>query len=162
MLTKVVARALPFQRTTELPLKLLPLTVIVKPASPATLADGVMLVIEGAGFWTDNELPAEVPPPGAGLKTVIDTVPVARMSVANNCAVNCVALTKIVVRFAPFTRTTAPLTKPPPLTVNVNAGPPTVTDDGVKPLIEGSGFPTENETDVEVPPPGVGFVTVTG
>jgi hypothetical protein len=56
----------------------------------------------------------------------------------------------------------APLTNPPPLTVNVNPAPPTATDDGVKPLIEGTGFPTENETDVEVPPPGVGFVTVTG
>jgi hypothetical protein len=74
---KVVTRLLPFHLTTELPLKLLPLTVNVKPASPATLVNGVMLLTEGTGFWTDNELAPEVPPPGAGLKTVIDTVPVA-------------------------------------------------------------------------------------
>ena len=51
------------------------------------------------------------------------------------------------------------------LTVNgsnfVNAS--TVNVNGVaQTTFEGAGFPTENEADVEVPPPGVGFVTVTG
>ena len=36
-----------------------------------------------------------------------------------------VALTNVVVRAVPFHRTTEPETKPSPLTVSVNAGPPT-------------------------------------
>ena len=84
------------------------------------------------------------------------------MSLANNCAVNCVALWKLVVRSAPFTRTMAPLTKLPPFTVNVNPAPPTSTDEGARLLIDGTGLPTVKDVDVDVPPPGAGLVTVTG
>jgi len=63
---------------------------------------------------------------------------------------------------APFTRTTAPSTKLAPLTVNVNAAPPTSFEEGARLLIDGTGLPTVKEADVDVPPPGVALVTVTG
>ena len=62
----------------------------------------------------------------SGLATVTGTVPEAAMSAAAIAAVNCVALTNVLVRAAPFQRTLAPVTKFIPLTVSVNAAPPTV------------------------------------
>jgi hypothetical protein len=50
-------------------------------------------------------------------------VPAAAMSLAGMAAVTCVALTKVVVRAAPFQLTVAPETKLLPLTVSVNAAP---------------------------------------
>ena len=59
-----------------------------------------------------------------GFRTVTEAVPAAAISVAGIAAVSWVALTKVVVRFAPFQRTTEPLTKLLPFTVSVKAGPP--------------------------------------
>jgi hypothetical protein len=44
----------------------------------------------------------EVPPPGVGFTTVMAAVPTAAMSAAVMAAVNCVALTNVVVRALPF------------------------------------------------------------
>ena len=60
----------------------------------------------------------------SGFCTVTEAVPAAAMSVAGICAVSWVALTKVVVRVAPFQRTTELLTKLLPFTVSVKAGPP--------------------------------------
>lgn len=54
-----------------------PFTVNVKAASPLVLLMGEMLVNDGAGLFTVNALGDELPPPGAGLKTVIGNVPIA-------------------------------------------------------------------------------------
>ena len=51
-LTKVVVRAEPLKLTTALGTKLVPFTVIVKPASPAFFVDGEMLVVVGTGLFT--------------------------------------------------------------------------------------------------------------
>ena len=59
-----------------------------------------------------------------GFCTVTEALPAAAISAAVIAAVNCVALTNVVVRFAPFQRTTEPLTKLLPFTVSVGAGPP--------------------------------------
>src|SRR4029450_12731946 len=67
----------------------------------------------------------EVPPAGGGFTTVTVALPAAPMSLAGIAAVVCCLLTKVVVRAAPFHRTTAPETKLLPFTVKVNAGPPT-------------------------------------
>ena len=64
----------------------------------------------------------ETAPPG--FSTVTEALPAAAMSAAVIAAVRWVALTKVVVRFAPFQRTTEPLTKLLPFTVSVKAGPP--------------------------------------
>ena len=44
----------------------------------------------------------DVPPPGVGFRTVIAAVPALAMSAAVIAAVNCVALTNVVVRALPF------------------------------------------------------------
>src|SRR5262249_132396 len=72
----------------------------------------------------------EAPPPGAGLTTVISAVPAEEMSALVIAAVSWEALTKVVVRALPFHCTTAPDTKPVPLTVNVNAAPPGAAESG--------------------------------
>jgi hypothetical protein len=61
------------------------------------------------------------------------------MSAAGIAAVNRVAETKVVVRFAPFHCTTESVTKPVPLTVSVKAAPPAVRDDGLMLEITGTG-----------------------
>ena len=102
----------------------------------------------------------EVPPPGAGLKTVTYAVPAEAISVARIAAVAWVAETTVVVRSAPFHRTLEPETKPVPLTVRVNPAPPAVADEGESEVMEGVGLLTVNVFPVEVPPPGAGLKTV--
>jgi hypothetical protein len=46
--------------------------------------------------------------------------------------------------------------------VRVCAPEPTATEVGEREVIAGTGFPTEKFTAFDVPPPGAGFVTVTG
>src|SRR5580658_1964427 len=52
------------------------------------------------------------------------------------------------------------LTKLVPLTVSVNAGPPTVVLAGASEVTVGTGLLIEKAAVPEVPPPGAGFVTV--
>jgi len=125
-LTTVVVRALPFQFTVEPFTKLLPVTVSVNAAPPATAPAGLKLVSVGAGLLTEKVSAAEVPPPGVGVKTVTGTLPPVAMSAVVMPAVSCVALTNVVVRALPFQRTVEPLTKLVPVTVSVKAGPPAV------------------------------------
>ena len=82
----------------------------------------------------------DVPPPGAGLKTVTLAAPALAMSEAKMLAVSCVLLTKVVVRFALFHRTIDPLTKFVPLTVSVNPAPPATALLGFKLLSVGTGL----------------------
>jgi hypothetical protein len=48
------------------------------------------------------------------------------------------------------------------LIVRVCAPEPTATEVGEREVIAGTGFPTVKFTALDVPPPGVGFVTETG
>ena len=72
-------------------MKLLPVTVRVKAGPPAVAEMGERVVMLGIGLlaglmvkvWAE-----EVPPPGAGLKTVTEVVPAATMSVAGIAAVS--------------------------------------------------------------------------
>src|SRR5262245_50728306 len=82
----------------------------------------------------------ETPPPGAGFETVTLAAPALAISLAAICAVNCVAETKVVVRFCPFQRTVAPLTKLLPLTVSVKAAPPAEAEAGFKVVNVGVGL----------------------
>ena len=77
-LTNVVVRAAPFQRTWEVPTKLLPFTVSVNAAPPAGVLVGASEVSVGTGFvgaLMVNDKLFEVPPPGAGVTTVTGTLP---------------------------------------------------------------------------------------
>ena len=89
-LTNVVVRAIPLMRTEEPATKFVPFTVRVVARPPAAIVAGTSgAVIVGIGTLVTVKLTAlEVPPPGAGFRTVIGKVPTATMSVAGIIAVN--------------------------------------------------------------------------
>jgi hypothetical protein len=139
-LTSVVARSLPFQRTTEDARKLAPLTVSVKFGAPTVAVLGEMVVTVGAGFRIAKLAAVEVPPPGAGVTTVTTLEPAAARSLAGIVAVRLVELPNVVVRFAPFHWTTEDETKLAPVTVSVKLAPPTVAVAGPTLVTVGAGF----------------------
>src|SRR5216683_212002 len=139
-LTNVVVFAAPLKLTTEVDAKFVPLTVSVNAAPPAGAPAGNKVVIVGTGLLMVNVAAAEIPPPGAGFVTVTLTVAAVAISAANIAAVTCVALTNAVVFAAPLKFTTAPLTKPVPLRVSVNAAPPAVALVGESVVMTGAGL----------------------
>jgi len=168
-LTKVVVRALPLKLTTAPLTKLDPLTVSVNAPDPAVALAGCRVVMAGVGLFAAalivNVSAFDVPPPGAGFVTVTAGVPALATSPARIDAVTFVALTKVVVRALPLKLTTAPLTKLDPLTVSVSAPEPAVALAGCSVLIAGTGLFAAalmvNVSAFDVPPPGVGLVTLT-
>src|SRR6266852_4482609 len=121
-LTNVVARATPAKFTTEPVKKFEPFTVRVKAAPPVSALFGEIVVIVGPVMVNVKEL--EAPPPGAGLVTVTAVIPAVVMAAAGIAAVNCAALTNVVVRATPAKFTTEPATKFLPFTVRGKAAPP--------------------------------------
>ena len=102
----------------------------------------------------------EVGPPG--FCTVTEAVPCAAISCAVIVAVSWFALTKVVMRAAPFQRTTEALTKLLPVTVSVKFGPPATTVLGEREANVGVGagaWVIVKGRALEVGPPG--FCTVT-
>ena len=95
---------------------------------PDAMVLGARLLIVGEGLLIVNVSAFVVPPPGVGLKTVTSAVPPFVKSEAGIVAVNCVALTKVVVRSLPFQRTFEVLTKFVPLTVKLMPAPPVVAE----------------------------------
>ena len=71
----VVGRSLPLKRTTEVLTKPVPFVVSVKAGPPAVAEDGLRLV--SVALLTARLRALEVPPPGAGVKTVIGKEPAA-------------------------------------------------------------------------------------
>jgi xanthosine utilization system XapX-like protein len=126
VLTNVVVLAAPLNFTTDVDTNPVPFTVSVNPAPPAVALVGEIDVSVGAGLLTVNVCAFDVPPP-AGFVTVTFTVPAVTMSPAGTVATICVAVTDdgVIAGFPPKF-TAAPLTKPVPVSVNVNAAPPTV------------------------------------
>ena len=103
----------------------------------------------------------EVPPPGVGLTTVTLAVPAVATSLAKIVAVSCVAETKEVALGDPFQLTVDEASKPVPLAVRVNWALPAVVEVGDIEVRVGLAWVTVNVCALEVPPPGVGFTTVT-
>jgi hypothetical protein len=62
----------------------------------------------------------------------------------------------------PFHFTTEVVMKPEPFTVSVKAGPPAVALAGEREVTVGVGFLIVNVSGFDAPPPGPGFVTITG
>jgi hypothetical protein len=112
-------------------------------------------MIVGIGLFIVKGSAVEVPPPGAGLNTVMTPVPPVAMSLAGIDALKKgnSPLTKLVGRAIPFHSTTDPLKKPVPLTVRSKAGPPAVTATGLIPVITGIGFVIVRVAGFEIPPP---------
>lgn len=74
-----MGRGEPFTFTTDVETNPDPLTVRAKLGPNMSAVEGEMLEIEGAGLLTVNVTADEVPPPGAGVNTVIDSkAPTAR------------------------------------------------------------------------------------
>ena len=122
---------------------------------PAIAVLGEILVSDGGGLVTVKASAVDVPPPGAGVKTVIENVPAEAMSDAGIVAVNCVLLTKVVVRLAPLTRTTEAETKLLPVTVNVNPGLPEFALVGEILANDGCGLLTASDSVPVVEPSGL-------
>jgi hypothetical protein len=132
----------------------------------AAIEVGESDAIEGTGLLelTVNAAAFDVPPPGVGLTTVTLGVPLLEISEAGIWAVSCVVLTYVVLSGTPAQSTVDVDIKFVPLTVRVNAAPPVVADDGASELMTGTGFVLPEIVNVallEVPPPGVGLLTVT-
>jgi hypothetical protein len=109
--------------------------------APIVPAGSEVVVIVGAtAAFTVNVREFDAPPPGVPLNTLTDAVPADAMSAAGIDAVSCVAETNVVVRLAPFQRTTEPATKFEPFTVSVNAAPPAVVVDGERDVTAGTGL----------------------
>src|SRR6266478_861477 len=142
LLTNVVVSGIPWipNWTTDVVTKFVPLTVRVNDGPPAVALVGEIEVIDGKGLLIANVAAADAPPPGAGFVTVTLTVPPVAISAAGIAAVTCVALTNAVVFAAPLKFTTAPLTKPVPLRVSVNAAPPAVALVGESVVMTGDGL----------------------
>jgi len=153
----------PLIRTVAPLTKLVPFTVSVKAPEPTMAVEGCRDVSVGVGLLMVRVSALDVPPPGVGLVTVIAAVPVDVISVARIAAVNCVALTNVVVRAVPLTLTVAPLTKLVPLTVSVKAPEPTIAVEGCSEVSVGVGLLAGlmvKAAELELPPPE-GFVTTT-
>src|SRR2546422_3982611 len=93
----------------------------------------------------------------SGLRTLTAADPAAATSAPVMLAVRRLALTKVVVRGAPFQSTVAPATKLPPSTVSVNGGPASIVELGVSAVVTGALEPpvTEKFSRVEAcPEPG--------
>lgn len=103
----------------------------------------------------------DAPPPGDGFTTVTLAEPPTAMSAAVIAAVNWVELTNVVCLPLPFQFTAEFATKFEPVTASEKAAPPAAVFEGAKPVIVGTELLTVNCCAKEVPPPGVGFVTVT-
>ena len=145
----------------------MPFTVSRKSIPPAKMLVGasppIALIVGTGTVETTRLMGLDVPPPGVGLKTVIGKLPTAAISLARIAAVNCVALTNVVTLSTPLNRTTELLSKLMPLTVKGNARSPAVLLVVDNVVIAGTGWLTVKFTSwVDVPPPGVGLVTVTG
>jgi hypothetical protein len=148
------------QRTVEAETKFVPVTVRVNAAPPAVALDGESEARVGAGLLMVNVRAPEVPPPGVGFITVTDAVPGVAMSLADTEAVNFVPLTYFVFSPVPFHFTVDLETNFVPVTVRVNAAPPAVALEGESEVTAGNGFLMVNVRALDVPPPGVGFITV--
>ena len=141
--TDTVGRSLPFHRTTELDTKPEPATAKVKDGPPTRAALGEIKLIVGMGLFPlvmVKFAAFEVPPPGAELVTVTAAVPAVAMAAAGMAAVNCVALTNVVVRAVPPKLTVEAATKFVPLTVSVKAAPPATALFGEIVVIVGVGL----------------------
>jgi len=153
---KVVTRTLPLKVTVELLMKFVPFTVKVNAAPPIMALIGETLVMVGvgligAGLTMVKGTAFEVPPPGAGLVTVTAAVPAEANAAAGMAAVNCVELTKAVVRAAPAKLTTDAEMKFVPLTVSATSALlPATALVGEITVIVGRGLPLRS---VEVVPP---------
>ncbi len=110
-----------FHSTVVLLLNPEPFSVSVNAGPPAAADEGEMLLMVRFEVTVKGSGADEVCPVA---DTPTASVPAVAMRLAGTDAVNCVDETKEVLSVDPFHVTTAPLEKPEPLAVRVNAAPP--------------------------------------
>jgi hypothetical protein len=143
-------------------MKFVPVTVSVRPESPANAALGLRDAAVGIGLSIVRFAALEMPPPGVGVETVTMAVPAAAMSAAVIAACKLVLETNVVVRALPFHCTVEEDTKLVPVTVSVNAAPPATAELGLTDSTVGAGLLIVSVNAVlDVPPPGAGVEMVT-
>jgi len=153
----VLERAELFHCTVAPERKPVPFTVSVK-VPPAAVAEfGVRLVRAGVGALMGKLTAFEAVPPG--LVTLTVALPVAAIRLAGTEAVNCVPLTKVVVRAKPLHSTVAPERNPVPFTASVKETPVAVAELGFRLVMAGTSGLIVKLTALEIAPPG--FFTVT-
>ena len=142
LLTKVVGRAFPFQRTTEVETRFCPVTLIVADGPPTVRLAGDAWLSTGLSEPTTvNVEKFEVPPPGEGVITFTLEGPGCARSLAEMVAINSVALTNVVGSTAPFQYTAELEMKLLPLTSSMRVGPLMSAEEGESKVIAGTGFP---------------------
>src|SRR6266404_5967324 len=127
LLTNVVVRLDPFQRTTEPAVKPVPATVRVKPAALGIATAGLMAPIAGGAGPIVNVTSLETIP---AVETPTRAVAAALRSAAVIAASNCELLTKVVLRAIPFHSTVELPAKFAPFTLSAKAALPAVADGG--------------------------------
>ena len=112
-----------------------PLGAVPEAISVRLRAVGMLTVV------TCRKARLEVPPPGAGLVTVIWAVAAVATLEAGTLAVSFELLTKLVVNGVPFQLMVVPETKFTPFTVRVKPAPPGTALAGIKGLLmKGTAF----------------------
>ena len=106
---------------------------------PPTTTVGELIVRTGVGT-IENGKDDDVPPPGAGEKTVTCAVPRDARSLEGIVARTCPEVMNVVGRSEPFHRTTDDETKLLPLTERVNDGMPMAAALGDREPATGTGF----------------------
>jgi len=161
----VVGREAPFHRTEKQGSKLVPFTVseIGSPAavSTAALAGESELIITGDEKLVVGAVMEKLAEfdATAEFDTVMLAAPRDAVSAAVMAAASRVEFTNVVRRGEPFQLTTSPSTKFVPFTVSVMpVEPQYAVEVGESDVIAGATI--ENETALDVPPPGAGFTTV--
>lgn len=97
-----MGRAEPFHRMLAPERKLDPLAVSVKALPPAMAEFGDKLDSEGVTALMAKASALEIPPAGAGLKTVTEPAPAEAISEDEIDACSCVLLMNVVLRGLPF------------------------------------------------------------
>jgi hypothetical protein len=126
-LMKIVCSAILPTFRTERDTKFAPLTVNVKLPLPATTDSGDVELIWGVGLVTGlitNVSAWVVPPPGAGVVTVMLAVPGFWINDAGICTVRIFVFKNIAASDEPFQATVDAGVKLYPVTVSLNVGCP--------------------------------------
>jgi len=156
--TNVDERKLPLTLTLEVEVKLLPRICSVNDVPPELTVDGFRSVTNGVAVpLTVSVTVFETTL--FGFRTVMLSVRAVATSVDGMAAVSVVALTNVVGRELPLTRTTAVLPKFWPVTVSVNAPLPMPTCDGSIDEMAGEFGRTVNVTAAERELPGLATTT---
>ena len=121
-------------------MKFVPVSVSAKPLLPKVVDVGEIEVRVGTGLFIVSVCAPDVPPPGPGFTTVIESVPPTAMDDDGTVIAIVVLETNVVTNGTPFTSTVDEALKLVPVTVRVKDGPPAVVEVGEMLVVVGIGL----------------------